>query len=373
MRIYVLFLMTALVGWDVAASHAAPVVFDLQPGINYEVSGPFANAGGFVVGNVTFSGSPGASYSPPNLNYPADQAGYLVSASLNGAEFNDGGSTNPGPEYFMNTGIIGISMGDPIIQVGSVSGYGWYKSAATGYVSYPLDDPTGFFDLTLPDYGSPWVVTPIPEPSIWAMMILGFLGVGAIALRCLSPRGRQPERTFKRGPGMRAVVSSLFLFLLAGSGHASIYSLPLNGTVFVSGPNFPSVIDFEADIAVTNLQDLGYLGLGAYGIQHTFLYSTEVSGQLPLIICGGYCAGEYQPTVQFQIPYNFRELDITTGGTAVNLLAEPQLSVTVDLPPGFFISDTLEITGVPEPSTWAMILIGFAAIGFAGYRRQHTF
>jgi hypothetical protein len=27
-------------------------------------------------------------------------------------------------------------------------------------------------------------------------------------------------------------------------------------------------------------------------------------------------------------------------------------------------------TDVPEPSTWAMRLIGFAAIGFAGYRRS---
>jgi hypothetical protein len=39
-----------------------------------------------------------------------------------------------------------------------------------------------------------------------------------------------------------------------------------------------------------------------------------------------------------------------------------QLSVT--LPDGFSIS------GVPEPSTWPMLLIGFAAIGFAGYRKS---
>jgi hypothetical protein len=26
-------------------------------------------------------------------------------------------------------------------------------------------------------------------------------------------------------------------------------------------------------------------------------------------------------------------------------------------------------TGVPEPSTWAMMLIGFAGLGYAGYRR----
>ena len=26
-------------------------------------------------------------------------------------------------------------------------------------------------------------------------------------------------------------------------------------------------------------------------------------------------------------------------------------------------------TGVPEPSTWAMLVVGFGSLGFAGYRR----
>ena len=30
-------------------------------------------------------------------------------------------------------------------------------------------------------------------------------------------------------------------------------------------------------------------------------------------------------------------------------------------------SQTLSVTAVPEPSTWAMMLIGFASLGFAGY------
>jgi hypothetical protein len=29
-------------------------------------------------------------------------------------------------------------------------------------------------------------------------------------------------------------------------------------------------------------------------------------------------------------------------------------------------------TGVPEPSTWAMLLLGFAGLGFAGYSRSKT-
>jgi PEP-CTERM motif len=35
-----------------------------------------------------------------------------------------------------------------------------------------------------------------------------------------------------------------------------------------------------------------------------------------------------------------------------------------------FLSTTPPVTAVPEPSTWAMLLIGFAGIGFAGYRRR---
>ena len=31
--------------------------------------------------------------------------------------------------------------------------------------------------------------------------------------------------------------------------------------------------------------------------------------------------------------------------------------------------DDLSVTIVPEPSTWAMMMLGFAGLGFAGYRK----
>jgi PEP-CTERM motif len=31
---------------------------------------------------------------------------------------------------------------------------------------------------------------------------------------------------------------------------------------------------------------------------------------------------------------------------------------------------TLGSTGIPEPSTWAMMLLGFAGLGYAGYRTR---
>lgn len=53
-----------------------------------------------------------------------------------------------------------------------------------------------------------------------------------------------------------------------------------------------------------------------------------------------------------------------TGGAIA-----PSLRVFMTLPDGFWADPVA--TGVPEPSTWAMLLIGFAGIGFATYRRGH--
>jgi hypothetical protein len=60
-----------------------------------------------------------------------------------------------------------------------------------------------------------------------------------------------------------------------------------------------------------------------------------------------------------------------------SVLEETIKSVTLSLDSTGFFKEVKQIdfsgaeftTGVPEPSTWAMILIGFAGVGFAGYRR----
>jgi hypothetical protein len=40
--------------------------------------------------------------------------------------------------------------------------------------------------------------------------------------------------------------------------------------------------------------------------------------------------------------------------------------------PGVFLLTYGTLTAVPEPSTWAMMLIGFAGLGYAGYRKART-
>lgn len=39
---------------------------------------------------------------------------------------------------------------------------------------------------------------------------------------------------------------------------------------------------------------------------------------------------------------------------------------------GFNNTDKLTITVVPAPATWAMMALGFVALGFAGYRKARN-
>jgi hypothetical protein len=59
-----------------------------------------------------------------------------------------------------------------------------------------------------------------------------------------------------------------------------------------------------------------------------------------------------------------------------NITVQPdyQVKITLSLPIGATISedngDHENVHGVPEPSTWAMLLLGFAGIGYMTYRRS---
>ena len=55
--------------------------------------------------------------------------------------------------------------------------------------------------------------------------------------------------------------------------------------------------------------------------------------------------------------------------TVINLGSNfgPNIDLTINGFGDFAIGGVVE--GVPEPSTWALMLLGFAGLGYAGYRR----
>lgn len=84
-------------------------------------------------------------------------------------------------------------------------------------------------------------------------------------------------------------------------------------------------------------------GVGAYGTDNLAL--------------GGTAAGYYDTFSQ--------TVDTTPGDSyTLNFLLS-----SYSVPNGFRVTATNTVSGVPEPATWAMMLLGFGAIGF-GMRRK---
>ena len=56
--------------------------------------------------------------------------------------------------------------------------------------------------------------------------------------------------------------------------------------------------------------------------------------------------------------------------TAVGTCLAGNCGETVSGAPPFALIDSVALNGVPEPSTWAMMLLGFAGLGLAAYLRS---
>ncbi len=67
-------------------------------------------------------------------------------------------------------------------------------------------------------------------------------------------------------------------------------------------------------------------------------------------------------------------VNVPTGATQLYLGLPDSLGF--GLTPGYYNDNTgsfaVQVSGVPEPSTWAMMLVGFAGLGLAAYRRTRN-
>ena len=81
---------------------------------------------------------------------------------------------------------------------------------------------------------------------------------------------------------------------------------------------------------------------------------------------------------------SIQAIESSQGGTGVTvdlygtIVGDPQLFINlVTLAPGQseitngFIGDSPAVNGVPEPSTWAMMILGFCGVGLVVYRRRN--
>ena len=68
--------------------------------------------------------------------------------------------------------------------------------------------------------------------------------------------------------------------------------------------------------------------------------------------------------------FPFGNYIVLNSGDGTNYLDDFFNSSTVVNSGGFAGVTYTEVTAVPEPSTWAMVILGFAGVGFMAYRRK---
>ena len=150
-----------------------------------------------------------------------------------------------------------------------------------------------------------------------------------------------------------------------GDGKPDSYVIPIGGadvtTVY-------TIMDSAFGVAPYTIGSLTFLGSG--GATETFdltegdnirdhastQYNDTATG---LFASKDYGQGDHLDVQQFVLssPFASQTLVSVTFNALDNGTGDP------------FLAAITTVSAVPEPSTWAMLILGFAGLGFAGYRR----
>jgi outer membrane lipase/esterase len=195
------------------------------------------------------------------------------------------------------------------------------------------------------------------------------------------------------------VASSSALYVVEGGGNDARAALAAIG----GGANIPLTIQATALSFAANIASI-VTSLKAGGAQHIIVWDTPNIGLAPAVAAGG--AGEATLGSLLAADMNLALAAILAGDSGVSIFDIYTLGTTIAANPGAFglvnvtdacgapsnacdpataeywdgihptaaahalIADAFLAEAVPEPSTWAMLLLGFAGVGFTAYRRK---
>jgi hypothetical protein len=174
---------------------------------------------------------------------------------------------------------------------------------------------------------------------------------------------------------LAAAVSSIF----AGSAHAAVYNLFAVGgaEVIGDGPFSATVLVIETSPGFATPYD-------GYRVVALAVYFSDAEDSLPKpLVAFVDATGTSGPdgprfdahgaALSFSDEARYFYWQTTFSHGAGDGAGVPGFDFIVTLPDNLSFKDISPlIEAVPEPSTWAMLLIGFAGIGFAAYRRRQN-
>lgn len=155
---------------------------------------------------------------------------------------------------------------------------------------------------------------------------------------------------------------------------------PVSGPVSDAGLTYVSG-SFDHNSDVTGFLGIGGLSdnLGTFNLDATpHTYTGDIFDLMVNFTNPGTGSNLYEATLQgivtsatdgsVHIDFNNTPQLITATNGAMFTLEVNDVSIT----PGVLQILSGQLQAVPEPSTWAMMLLGFGAIGMATRRRRHT-
>jgi len=153
-----------------------------------------------------------------------------------------------------------------------------------------------------------------------------------------------------------------------GGGSSGFPSPSLGAVVTINGQSFTIGGTFAGDLGVGGLDSVGRSGAGAIAVDnYGSLGSAQISQSFATFI------GAFSLNTPFT--YTIGPDDAHSGTLLVQNFGWTQ-NIPIQTNPGWladieFSPETVTFTvaAVPELSTWVMMLIGFAGVGFAAFRR----
>jgi hypothetical protein len=170
---------------------------------------------------------------------------------------------------------------------------------------------------------------------------------------------------------MRFWLFLLSVLVIAPANASTVVELPLNGSVTLEGEiSSPTSILVSMSYQITKDPNATFgLALG------TVLLSTGLGpASNELLIQDFFCTPAAPPGCSLQTNHFFSSATVQvsdenriifTNSNILEIGLTLSMEVFATLPEGVTVA-------VPEPSTWAMLLLGFAGIGAIAYRRRNS-
>jgi hypothetical protein len=141
----------------------------------------------------------------------------------------------------------------------------------------------------------------------------------------------------------------------------------VTGSIFHSGANSLSIGDLDTEALATLSQSFNDVAGDTYDVTFWAAYGGGVGGDPNAFL--KVSVGSASSTVLDTIGLTFEEFSFSFVGTGHDTLA-----IAAQTNPSEWFVDDASVSGaagtVPEASTWAMMLAGFAGLGFLGYRQR---